>query len=100
VPYLHDLAWRIFFAALRMSVEYMVEHTCDNSDRGHHLPSPAISRAYRAAAVYPMHPLPLAAAAPAFDLARHPALRALSTDGVTSWRETSPVSATVEWPGR
>jgi hypothetical protein len=26
VPYLHDLAWRIFFAALRMSVEYMVEH--------------------------------------------------------------------------
>jgi hypothetical protein len=27
-------------------------------------------------------------------------LRALSTDGVTSWRETSPVSATVEWPGR
>jgi hypothetical protein len=96
VPYLHDLAWRIFFAALHMSVEYMVEHTCDNSDRGHHLPSPAISRAYRAAVVYLMHQLPLAAAAPAFDLARHPALRALSTDSVTSWRETSPVSATVE----
>jgi hypothetical protein len=136
-PDFHDVAWRILFAALRISVEYMVEHIflygddvgcdnfqkrrqclccgildvqfevraarschCDNSDRGHNLHSPAICGAYRAAAVYLIHQLPLAAAAPAFDLARHPASRALSTDGVTSWRETSPVSATVEWPGR